>query len=137
LPEEFRNERMKFMSDKVTSFAANQDPASADKLRGSILAINILYAAACLLGFTAIIGVVLAYMRRNDTMGTVWEGHVVYAIRTFWLGLAMIVVGTILLVVGVGFIVLALAFVWYAIRIVRSFLAWSDAKPIGNPRRFF
>jgi|HubBroStandDraft_1064217.scaffolds.fasta_scaffold175917_2 uncharacterized membrane protein len=37
-----------------------------------------------LLGFTWIVGLVIAYVKRDELKGTLWEGHMTYAIRTAW-----------------------------------------------------
>jgi uncharacterized membrane protein len=108
-----------------------------EKLRGTVLVINILYAAACVIGVSAIVGVVLAYIRRDDAQSTIWEGHLIYAIRTFWIGFALMAIGGLLSIIGIGLIILGLGFIWYVIRVVKGFVAWSDAKPIANPRGFF
>jgi uncharacterized membrane protein len=108
-----------------------------EKLRGAVLAINILYAAACFIGISAVVAVVLAYIRRDDARSTMWEGHLIYAIRTFWIGFALMAIGGLLSIIGIGLIILGLGFIWYVIRVVKGFVAWSDAKPIANPRGFF
>lgn len=105
--------------------------------RNLALIVHGCYAAALLLGFTSIIGVVVAYMKRGETAGTIYESHLAYAIRTFWIGLAMAAAGLILLLVFIGIFVLIFTGVWYIIRVVRAFLAWADGKPIANPKRFF
>ena len=109
----------------------------AEKLRTIVLVVNALYAASLLLGFTSLVGVVLAYMKRGDAAGTIWESHLTYAIRTFWLALLMGIVGVLLIVVVIGVPILIFVGVWYVVRIVRAFLAWNDGKAIDDPKRFF
>jgi hypothetical protein len=43
-----------------------------------------LYLASFLLGFTWIVGLVIAYVKRDEMKGTLGEGHMTYAIRTAW-----------------------------------------------------
>jgi len=60
--------------------------------------VAILYLANLFTGFTVLIGLILAYVWRNDEATTEWElSHYTYLIRTFWIGFAI----TILLVAGV------------------------------------
>ncbi len=96
-----------------------------------------LYAASFITGFTAIVGVVIAYMKRAEAAGTIYESHFAYAIRTFWIGLAMSLAGFVLCFLLIGFLVLALVAVWFIVRIVRPILALSEDRPVNNPTGFF
>lgn len=49
--------------------------------------VSILYLLTMLTGFTVLIGLILAYVWRNDEDVTEWEEtHHTYLIRTFWIG---------------------------------------------------
>ena len=121
------------MSQPLSSQPVNE----LEKLKNLVLGVHILYAASFVLGFTSVVGLVIAYMKRPEAAGTIWESHFSYAIRTFWIGLAMGVVGVILIIVGIGVLILIFGFVWYIVRVVRAFLAWNDNIAIANPKRFF
>jgi hypothetical protein len=54
-----------------------------------------LYGASLVMGFTAIVAIVLNYIKREDVAGTFLESHFRWQIRTFWFGLCGIVVGVI------------------------------------------
>jgi uncharacterized membrane protein len=108
-----------------------------DAMRTTVLVVHGLYALGMLTGITTLVGVILAYIKRADAQGTPYESHITYAIRTFWIGIGLIVSGIILTFVLVGTIVLALSTVWYLIRIVRAFVAALDSRPIANPKSFF
>jgi uncharacterized membrane protein len=54
------------------------------------------------LAITQIIGLIIAYLKRSDAAGTPFESHMIYAIRTFWIGLGIGFFGLILTVVGSG-----------------------------------
>ncbi len=112
-------------------------PTRDETARNYAVIVHACYAAALLVGITSIVGVVIAYLKRPDTAGTIYESHLDYAIRTFWIGLAMGVAGFILTFVFVGVFLLLFTAVWYIIRVVRAFLAWADQKPIADPKRFF
>jgi uncharacterized membrane protein len=105
--------------------------------RNLALIVHGCYAAALLLGVTSIVGVVIAYMKAAEVAGTIYESHLAYAIRTFWIGLAMGLVGLVLSFLLIGLPILLFAGVWYIIRVVRALLAWNERKPIDNPSRFF
>jgi uncharacterized membrane protein len=100
-------------------------------------------------GVTAVVGVVLAYIKRADARGTIWESHFTNMIRVFWASIAVTVVFIgavafgiadlvstidnaphlaliallpVLYVLGVGF------FVWYLYRTIRGFIRALDNK---------
>jgi len=113
-------------------------PSREETARNYALIVHACYAAALVTGgMASIVGVVVAYIKRPDVAGTFYESHLDYAIRTFWIGLAMGLAGFILTFVLVGILVLIFTGIWYIIRVVRAFLAWADQKPIDNSKRFF
>ena len=62
--------------------------------------VAILYLANLFTGFSVLIGLILAYVWRNDADVTEWEEtHLTYLIRTFWIGFWLMLL-TILAVVG-------------------------------------
>ena len=95
-----------------------------------------LYAAGLVTGFTAVAGVIVAYLKRADTVGTIYESHFTYAIRTFWIGLGLMLAGFLLSVILVGVLVFILAGLWWLVRIIRPVMALLENRPIANPTGF-
>ncbi len=82
--------------------------------------VYLLYLATLLTGgVTALVGVVMAYVYRDDAPDWL-ETHFRFQIRTFWLGLAYAVVGAVLTLVAVGFAVLVFLAVWLVVRCVKG-----------------
>jgi uncharacterized membrane protein len=92
--------------------------------------IYVLYAASFLVGITAIVAIVMNYIKKGDVAGTFLESHFRWQIRTFWFGLLWSVVGGLLMVVVVGWAVIAANFVWLIYRIVKGFLRLNENKPM-------
>ena len=93
-----------------------------------------LYIASYFTAFiTAVVGLIIAYVKRDELAGTPFESHMTSAIRTFWISLIVGVIGTVLLIVGIGFIILAALFVWHIFRIIRGMVRAVDGRPIDNP----
>jgi uncharacterized membrane protein len=87
------------------------------------------------LATTQIIGLIIAYVKRRDaagTAGTPFESHMIYAIRTFWIGLGVELIGLILSVVGIGVGVLGRHLAALN-RIIRGLIRALDGQPIENP----
>ena len=118
-------------------FSPAPAPSSGITLRGWTWIVQALYIATYFTGITCIIGVVIAYAKRAEAAGTVYESHLTYAIRSFWIGLILTVIGTVLIFVGIGVIILILAGLWWLVRLVRPVIALVDDRPISNPEGFF
>jgi uncharacterized membrane protein len=96
------------------------------------LIVYILYFVAYFVGITAIVGVIIAHVQKGSG-DAMLESHYDFQIRTFWIGLLYLVVGTILAYVLVGFLVLAWWFIWSLIRNIKGILALNESRPIANP----
>lgn len=96
------------------------------------LIVYILYFVAYFVGITAIVGVIIAHVQKGSG-DAMLESHYDFQIRTFWIGLLYLVVGTILAYVLVGFLVLAWWFIWSLIRNIKGILALNENRPIASP----
>jgi uncharacterized membrane protein len=83
---------------------------------------------------TAVVAVVLAYVKREDFHGTPYETHCEWQIRTFWWGLVWLVVGLLLAMAFVGFVILFAAWVWMIYRVVKGWLKLNEGKPVEPSR---
>lgn len=92
-----------------------------------------LYLASGLTGITAIIGVIIAYIKRAEVAGTPYESHMTYAIRTFWIGLIAAVVSVILIFVLIGIPLMIAVGIWCLYRMIRGLICALDGRPIINP----
>ena len=95
--------------------------------------------AAPLVGLLGIIGVIVAYVKRDEAQGTWVASHLRWLIRTFWYSTLWGVVG------GVVFVLLFIVFLlgpllawgiwgltslWVIYRVVRGYLRFKDSQPI-------
>lgn len=105
--------------------------ASQDKIDTPLL-IYILYFAALIIGITAVIGLVWAYMEKNNA--SEWlQTHYVFLIHTFWKGLLYFVVGMILSIIYVGFLVLIGLVIWWIIRCIKGVQLLRKHEPVSDP----
>ena len=96
------------------------------------LLVYILYFVGYFTGITAIIGVIIAHIQVR-TADPLLASHYRFQIRTFWIGLLYLVIGTILSFVLIGYALLAWWFVWSLIRNIKGVLALNEYRPIANP----
>lgn len=95
--------------------------------------ISLLYLASFVVGFSGIVGVVLAFVWRGEPKAE-WEvSHYQYLINTFWIGLIGSVVGVLLTLVLIGFLVLLGVAILVIVRSVMSLLNAQKHLPMPNP----
>ncbi|MEI9995778.1 MAG: hypothetical protein WDM91_14375 [Rhizomicrobium sp.] len=95
-----------------------------------IIVYGLYLAGAVTFGAAGLVGVILAYIKRDEARGTVWETHFNNAIETFWIWFALYVVGwATTWLFFVGFLVIAAAFVYFLYRTIRGLLAALDSRP--------
>jgi uncharacterized membrane protein len=99
-------------------------------LKQITMVVYILQALSFFFGVTAIVGVIINYVKKDEVAGTVFESHFNWQIRTFWWGLAWAVVGFILAFVLVGFAIMFVAWIWAVYRVVKGWLKLNDNLPV-------
>jgi len=92
--------------------------------------VYVLYALSYFAGITAIIGIIINYVKKEDVAGTWLESHFRWQIRTFWFGLLWAVIGAATVVILIGFAILFANFCWIIYRIVKGWLNLNDNKPM-------
>jgi uncharacterized membrane protein len=90
---------------------------------------------AFLTGWPSILAVILNYVKRSEVRGTYLESHFSWQIRTFWWALFWLVLALALAVTIIGiplaFLVVIGTGLWVLYRILRGWLALTEARPVG------
>ena len=118
------------MNDIVTSGSGGKSAEELSGLKNITMVVYALQALSVAWGVTAIVGLVINYIKREDVRGTVYESHFDWQIRTFWWGLLWAVLGVLLLIVGVGFVIMFVAWIWMIYRVVKGWLKLTEGKPV-------
>lgn len=121
------------MNDDVIDVTPAPDAAKLASLKQLTMINYILYAVALFTGgFTAVVAIIVNYVKRDDARGTLYESHFTWQIRTFWWSLVWLAIGWVLifsvLLFFIGWPLLIAASLWYIYRIVKGFLNWNDGK---------
>jgi len=107
---------------------------TSDELASLKTITTVVYALQALsfaFGVTALVGLIINYVKRDDVAGTLYESHFNWQIRTFWWGLLWGVLGSILIFAfGLGLVVLFVAWIWAIYRVVKGWLKLNDGKPV-------
>jgi uncharacterized membrane protein len=99
-------------------------------LRNLALVVYVLYSLSYFAGITAIVGIIINYVKKDDAAGTWLESHFRWQIRTFWFGLLWATIGIMTIVFFVGFLILFANYCWIIYRIVKGWLNLNDGKPM-------
>jgi uncharacterized membrane protein len=103
-------------------------PADDDERKKYVFLVYILQALSFLLGVTAIVAVIVNYIKDDDMQGSWLETHFLWQKRTFWYGLLWMVLGTLTLGFLIGYLVLTATTFWLIYRIARGWIFLVDGK---------
>ncbi|VEF03394.1 DUF4870 family protein [Neisseria canis] len=109
-------------------------PASSDEAYKYTWIVYILYFLSFPVSVISIAGVVIAYLKRDETAGTVCYGHMQYLIKTFWVVLAGKLIGICLigsLFVISGLLVLCIVWIWFIYRVVAGFIKFNENQQVS------
>jgi uncharacterized membrane protein len=101
--------------------------------KNNIMLIYGLYLVSAIVGVTAFVGLIMAYMSRGTAQP--WaETHYTWAIRTFWIGVLYTIISSILALVAIGFLLMILVAIWAIVRIIAGLQKASREEPMPNPQ---
>ena len=108
-------------------------PVQASEERNWTIAVWLLYIGSYITVITIIAGLIIAYMKRPQFVGTPYESHMTSAIRTFWIGLIGGIIFVALSFVLIGIPLLIALTIWVIFRNVRGLVRAINGQPIENP----
>lgn len=104
-------------------------PSSTDTRTLAIIVYGLYLGAVLCVGLSGLAGVVLAYIKRDESAGTIWHSHFENAIHAFWVWFGLVVIGALTLWFLVGFIFIAAGFIYFIYRTIKGLILAIDAKP--------
>jgi uncharacterized membrane protein len=128
------------MTDEQTSSAPPPPPPASgaqDTDRTYALVCYILQILSVVTGLTAIVAVILAYVRMTEAPDWI-RNHYTYQIRTFWIGLAGMVIGILTFwMLGLGFLIMLATAIWFIVRAVVGLIRLTEGRSHTDPRGFW
>jgi len=94
--------------------------------------IYILYLVGILVPFVSIIGLVMAYINKDDAPEWL-QTHYQFQIRTFWIGFLYGFIGLLLTMIVIGYFVLLFTVIWFVIRSVKGMKYLDTKEAYPNP----
>jgi uncharacterized membrane protein len=104
--------------------------------KGNVQLIYILYLLAFITGLTALIGLIMAYVSKDEAPDWL-KTHYNFLIRTFWIGLLYSVIGAVLSVVVIGIFIWLFALVWWAVRCIQGLNLLGKNQPVAKYQSWF
>ncbi len=123
------------MSDVITV------PNSPQPSDGTVQITHVIYALYAIgllsAGLTAVAGIIVAYIKRDDTNGTYLRSHYDWLIRTFWWSflwgalICLFVVVTIGIGIVIAWIPWGILWVWGLYRIIKGWLRLGEKREVA------
>ncbi|WP_420994426.1 DUF4870 family protein [Cupriavidus sp. 30B13] len=118
--------------------------ADGDRLASLRKLTHILYALYAIFwltgGVTALIAIIVGYVKRDDTRGTLYASHFAWQIRSFWWSVGWAVLGGVLfatvILIPLAFALWSILSLWMLYRIVKGWLYLNDGKPMYPDQAF-
>lgn len=90
------------------------------------------YAVGLLILFTPVVGVIMAYVKRDEAQGSIYASHIDYLIKTFWVSLVGTVLGTFTTLILIGWLILLVTAIWFIYRVVIGLIKLNEDKPVST-----
>jgi uncharacterized membrane protein len=86
------------------------------------------------LGMLSFIPLIVNYIKRPDTAGTIAYSHHTWMIRSFWIYIVLVIITAILFItiilIPLAWLLGVIAWVWKAYRLIRGFLDLNSNRPM-------
>ena len=112
--------------------AANVVNTSNSEVKNYVFIAYVTYALGLLILFTPVIGVILAFIKRDEAQGSIYASHIDYLIKTFWVSLAGTVLGTFTTLILIGWLILLVTAIWFIYRVVIGLIKLNEDKPVST-----
>lgn len=93
--------------------------------------VYILLIISTLIGVTAIIALIMAYVLKDDSPEWL-QTHYRFQIRTFWIGLLYATIGLITFGIVVGNFILLFTVIWFIVRCAKGLKQLENKQPVKN-----
>ena len=104
------------------------DETQQVELKKYTYSVYILQALSFLTLITAVIGLIINMIKKDDVRGSWLESHFRWQQTTFWYGLLWTILGVLTVPILIGYAVLAAVTIWLIYRIARGWICLVDGK---------
>ena len=112
--------------------AANVVNTSNSEVKNYVFIAYVAYALGLLILFTPVIGVILAFIKRDEAQGSIYASHIDWLIKTFWVSLIGLLLGRLTILILIGWLILLVTAIWFIYRVVVGLIKLNEDKPIST-----
>ncbi|MGN6824062.1 DnaJ domain-containing protein [Neisseria sp. P0019.S002] len=109
---------------------ANVVNTSKSEVKNYVFIAYVTYALGLLILFTPFIGVLLAFIKRDEAQGSIYASHIDWLIKTFWVSLIGLLLGRLTIFILIGWLILAATGIWLIYRVVVGLIKLNEDKPV-------
>lgn len=125
-------ERQETNTNNFTDMETNVVNAPSSDVKNYVFIAYVTYALGLFIWFTPVVGVILAFIKRDEAQGSIYASHIDYLIKTFWVSLIGMVLGMLTILILIGWLILAATGVWLIYRVVVGLIKLNEDKPVSN-----
>ncbi|WP_283120963.1 DnaJ domain-containing protein [Neisseria subflava] len=125
-------ERQGVNTNNFTDMATNVVNAPSSDVKNYVFIAYVTYAVGLLILFTPVVGVIMAYVKRDEAQGSIYASHIDYLIKTFWVSLVGTVLGTFTTLILIGWLILLVTAIWFIYRVVIGLIKLNEDKPVST-----
>ena len=109
---------------------ANMVNTSNSEVKNYVFIAYVTYAVGLLILFTPVIGVILAFIKRDEAQGSIYASHIDWLIKTFWVSLIGLFLGRLTIFILIGWPILVATGIWFIYRVVVGLIKLNEDKPV-------
>ena len=125
-------ERQEVKDHSFNDTAANVVNTPSSDVKNYVFIAYVTYAVGLLILFTPVVGVIMAYVKRDEAQGSIYASHIDYLIKTFWVSLVGTVLGTFTTLILIGWLILLVTAIWFIYRVVIGLIKLNEDKPVST-----
>lgn len=125
-------EHQEVKDNSFNDTATNVVNTSSSDVKNYVFIAYVTYAVGLLILFTPVVGVIMAYVKRDEAQGSIYASHIDYLIKTFWVSLVGTVLGTFTTLILIGWLILLVTAIWFIYRVVIGLIKLNEDKPVST-----
>ncbi|WP_308111273.1 DnaJ domain-containing protein [Neisseria subflava] len=125
-------ERQETNTNNFTNMTTNVVNTPSSDVKNYVFIAYVTYAVGLLILFTPVVGVIMAYVKRDEAQGTIYASHIDYLIKTFWVSLVGTVLGSFTILILIGWLILLVTAIWFIYRVVVGLIKLNEDKPVST-----
>ena len=125
-------ERQEVKDNSFNDTATNVVNTPSSDVKNYVFIAYVTYALGLFIWFTPVVGVILAFIKRDEAQGSIYASHIDYLIKTFWMSLVGTVLGTFTTLILIGWLILLVTAIWFIYRVVIGLIKLNEDKPVST-----